>query len=287
MDTIRLGALEIARVLEDDAPIFSPWTMYPDSSPADLERQRAWLMPRFYDEDRELLRSSMHSYVFRTHDHTILIDTCVGNDKPGRRREYWREGRWPYLENLAASGYLPGEIDLVLITHLHVDHVGWNTRLIDGRWEPTFPNARYVFSEDDLASLEARRAAGDGQYVHVFEDSVEPILDAGLADPVATDHVVEDGIRFEPAPGHTPGQVNIRIESGGAEALVTGDVFHHPVQAAYPGWNSVACEHQPTARETRRAVFEDVADRDVLVLPAHFEPCRLRRADDGFRFAFD
>ena len=287
MDTIRLGALEIARVLEDDEPIFSPWTIYPDSRPADLERERDWLIPRFYDERRELLRTSMHSYVFSTADHAIVIDTCVGNDKPGRRRDHWRDGNWPYLENLAAAGYAPEDIDLVLLTHLHVDHVGWNTRLVDGRWEPTFPNARYVFSGTDLASIEAKHAAGEGQYVHVFEDSVKPILDAGLADPVGTDHVVEDGIRFEPAPGHTPGQVGVRIASEGAEALVTGDVFHHPVQAAYPGWNSAACEHRPTAGRTRRAVFESVADRDVLVLPAHFEPCRLRRTGDGFRFTFD
>ena len=287
MDGIKLGGIEIARVLEDDQPIFSPWTMYPDASPADFERERAWLMPRFYNETRELLETTMHSYVLRTDDHTVLIDTCVGNDKPGRRRESWRESNWPYLENLAAAGYAPEDIDLVLLTHLHVDHVGWNTRLVDGRWEPTFPNARYVFSEIDLASLRDKHDSGDDQYVNVFEDSVAPILDAGLAEPVGLDHVVEDGIRFEPAPGHTPGQVNIRIVSDGAEALVTGDVFHHPIQAAHPAWNSWACEHKPTAKATRRGVFEDVADRDVLVLPAHFEPCRLRRTDDGFRFAFD
>ena len=287
MDTIRLGALEIARVLEDETPIFSPWTMYPDSRPTDLERERGWLMPRFYDERRELLRTSMHSYVLSTAAHTVVIDTCVGNDKPGRRRDHWCESNWPYLDNLAAAGYAPEDVDLVLLTHLHVDHVGWNTRLVDERWEPTFPNARYVFSAIDLASLQAKHAAGEGQYVHVFEDSIKPILDAGLADPVSTDHVVEDSIRFEPAPGHTPGQVNVRILSEGAEALVTGDVFHHPIQAAYPGWNSVACEHGPTAGRTRRAVFESLADRDALVLPAHFEPCRLRRAGDGFRFAFD
>ena len=287
MTRITLGALEIARVLEDEKPIFSPWTMYPNSSPEDLERQRDWLMPRFYDEKQELLRSTMHSYVFRTDSHTILIDTCVGNDKPGRRRDYWREGSWPYLENLEAAGYAPEDIDLVLITHLHVDHVGWNTRLVDERWEPTFPNARYVFSEIDLESLKTKHAAGEGQYVHVYEDSVAPILDAGLAYPVGVDHIIEDGIHFEPAPGHTPGQVSIRITSDGEEALVTGDVFHHPVQAAYPNWNSAACEHQPTARDTRRAVFESVADRDVLLLPAHFDPCRLRRANAGFRFDFD
>jgi len=287
MDTIKLGGLEIARVLEDDQPIFSPWAMFPDASPAALESERGWLMPRFYNEDRELLESTMHSYVFRTDDHTILIDTCVGNDKPGRRRDSWREGKFPYLENLAAAGYAPEDIDLVLITHLHVDHVGWNTKLVDGRWEPTFPNARYVFSQTDLDSLKAKYAAGDGQYVHVYQDSVKPILDAGLADPVGIGHMVEDGIRFEPAPGHTPGQVGIRITSDGTEGLVTGDVFHHPVQAAFPGWNSSACEHQPTAKDTRRAVFEDVADRDVLVMPAHFAPCRLRRSDNGFLFAFD
>ena len=287
MATVTIGKLELARVLEDDTPVFDPGAMYPDATAEDFERERGWLMPRFFNEQRWLLESCMQSYVFRSADRTILIDTCVGNDKPGRRRDYWSHAQWPYLENLAEAGYAPDEIDLVLITHLHVDHVGWNTRWVDGRWEPTFPNARYVFTGIDLDSLQAKHAGGDGQYVHVYQDSVKPILDAGLADLVAPDHVVEDGIRFEPAPGHTPGQVNIRISSDGEEALVTADVIHHPIQARHPGWNSRACEHRPTAIATRRAIFEGVADRDTLVLPAHFEPCRLRRADGGFRFLFD
>ena len=287
MTTVTIGGLELARVIEDDTPIFDPGAMYPDSTADDFERERGWLMPRFFDEARWLLESCMQSYVFRSGGRAILIDTCVGNDKPGRRRDYWTRGQWPWLENLAAAGYAPEDIDLVLITHLHVDHVGWNTRLVDGRWEPTFPNARYVFTAADLDSLKARHAGGDGQYVNVYEDSVKPILDAGLADLVAVDHVVEDGIRFEPAPGHTPGQVNIRIASEGEEGLITADVFHHPIQARHPGWNSRACEHLPTAAATRRALFERAAGRDTLLLPAHFEPCRLRRENGGFRFLFD
>ena len=287
MATVTIGGLELARVLEDDTPIFDPGAMYPDSAPDDFERERGWLMPRFFDEARWLLESCMQSYVFRAGGRAVLIDTCVGNDKPGRRREYWTGGQWPWLENLAAAGYRPEDIDLVLITHLHVDHVGWNTRLVDGRWEPTFPNARYVFTAADLDSLKAKHARGDGQYVNVYEDSVKPILDAGLADLVAADHVVEDGIRFEPAFGHTPGQVNIRIASEGEEGLITADVFHHPIQARHPGWNSRACEHQGTAEATRRAVFEEAAERGTLLLPAHFEPCRLRREHGGFRFLFD
>ena len=287
MDSVTVGRLEIHRVVEDDRPIFSPWELFPDARPEDLADERGRTAPRFYDEGRELLETSMHSYVFRTGGRTVLIDACVGNDKPGRRREYWRGGRWPFLENLAAAGFAPDDVDLVLITHLHVDHVGWNTRLVDGCWEPTFPNARYLFSEPDLAALRAKHGAGDGQYVHVFEDSVKPVLDAGLAEPVGPDHDVGGGIRFEPAPGHTPGQVNVRISDDGAEALATGDVFHHPVQAAFPGWNSAACEHASGARETRRRLFEREAGRGTLILPAHFPPCRLRRAEAGFRFVFD
>ncbi len=286
MDAISVGRLNIDRVVEDDQPIFSPWALYPDARREDLARERGWLVPRFYDERRELLETSMHSYVFRTADHAVLIDTCVGNDKPGRRRDHWCGARWPYLDNLAAAGYAPEDIDIVLLTHLHVDHVGWNTRLVDGRWEPTFPNARYLFSEIDLRALCAKHAAGAGQYVHVYEDSVKPILDAGLAEPVGLDHVVEDGLRFAPAPGHTPGQVVIRISDDGEDAVATGDVFHHPVQAARPHWNSSACEHPPTARETRRALFERIADSGTRVLPAHFPPCRLERGAAGFGFVF-
>ena len=156
MDSVTVGRIEVHRVVEDDRPIFSPWELFPDARPEDLADEGGRTAPRFYDEGRKLLETSMHSYVFRAGDRAVLIDACVGNDKPGRRREYWRGGRWPFLENLAAAGFAPDDIDLVLITHLHVDHVGWNTRLIDGRWDPTFPNARYLFSEPDLAAPSTR-----------------------------------------------------------------------------------------------------------------------------------
>ena len=191
----------------------------------------------------------------------------------------------PFLDKMAAAGFAPESIDTVLCTHLHIDHVGWNTRLVDGRWLPTFPNARYLFGRIELAHWSATHDAEERQ---LLADSVQPVIDAGLADPVECDHVITSEVLLEPTPGHTPGHVSVRIRSGGEEAVITGDLMHHPIQCCEPDW-SVHFDVEPQqARATRRAFFEGQSNRRVLVLGTHFAAPTggwIVRDGEAWRFA--
>jgi glyoxylase-like metal-dependent hydrolase (beta-lactamase superfamily II) len=175
----------------------------------------------------------------------------------------------PFLDDIAAAGYPRDSIDTVLCTHLHVDHVGWNTMLVDGKWQPTFPNARYLIGRKEWEhwrSEDAAQRRGDD----IIGDSVRPIFDAGLADLVEMNHVVGDGVWLEPTPGHTPGHVSVRISSRGEDAIITGDCMHHPCQIARPHWSSAADSDVDAARTTRLAFLERYADGPVLVIGTHF-----------------
>ena len=197
----------------------------------------AWLRPHFADEDGRL-RMSIHSFVVQTPTRRIVVDTCLGNDKQNRRIPTWNDLHGPFLEDLAAAGYPRESIDTVLCTHLHVDHVGWNTMLVDGRWVPTFPRARYLMGRVEYEHWS--RPQGREDMVAVFGDSVQPVFDAGLVDLVETDARICDEIDLVPTIGHTPGHVSVRIRSRGEEALITGDFMHHPCQIAHPEWASTA-----------------------------------------------
>lgn len=286
MDAIRIGDIAVKRVIEDERALFVPETLLPDSTPAAIEAERHWMTPRFLDEPTGHLVLSVQSFVFRTAGRTVLVDTCVGNDKQGRRRESWNSGNWPWLENLEAAGYGPGDIDVVLCTHLHVDHAGWNTRLENGRWVPTFPNAEYLVARPEMDSLEHKWKHGPDQYRHLYEDSVLPVIEAGQAVLVDPDHRVADAVRLEPSPGHTPGHVSIHIESAGEAGIAIGDMIHHPIQAIHPHWSSRACEDPARAAITRREFLERHADTGAWVLPAHFDPGRIARDGEAFRFEF-
>ena len=287
MNEIMVGRLRIARVVEDDRALFEPATFFPDSTPAAIARERGWMGERFFDEASGCFVLGVQSYVVRAGGRTILIDTCVGNDKQGRRRESWNGGNWPWLENLAAAGVRPEDVDTVVCTHLHVDHAGWNTRLVDGRWVPTFPNAEYLTVQAELDSLEQKRAAGDSQYRNVYDDSVLPVIESGQIVMVEPDHALTDGVCLEPSPGHTPGHVSVRMVSDGEAAVVIGDMLHHPIQGPHPHWNSMACEDPELARRTRIDFLERTADSGIAVLPAHCDPDLVARAGETFRFTFD
>ncbi len=179
----------------------------------------------------------------------------------------WNMRNGPFLDDLAAAGYPREEIDTVLCTHLHVDHVGWNTMMVDGKWVPTFPNARYLVAEKEF---EYWNEQGDNDFGPVFQDSVKPIAEAGLYDYVPLDHTVCDEVWLEPTTGHTPGHVSIHISSKGEEALITGDFIHHPCQLARPDWASSADFDQSASCATRDRVFEKYADTPVLVIGTHF-----------------
>ena len=219
--------------------------------------------------------------------YTILVDSCVGNSKP-RNREFFDDAEFPWMDRFLATGTRPEDIDFVLCTHLHVDHVGWNTRLEDGRWVPTFPNARYIFARTELEYWLSQSERGlmtrTGDYV---ADSVIPILEAKRELLVEMDHQIEDGITLAPLPGHTPGQVGLRIASGGEEALICGDLMHHMIQCHIPAWSTIACADRAAARETRKAFLDRYADTNVTVLPSHFpNPSAGRIVPEGEAFAF-
>jgi glyoxylase-like metal-dependent hydrolase (beta-lactamase superfamily II) len=228
----------------------------------------SWAAPRFYDPQAHRLLLSIQTFVLRTRHHTILVDTCLGNDKP-RAYEGWNLRQGTYLEDLRKAGVAPDKVDFVLCTHLHVDHVGWNTRLDNGRWVPTFPNAKYLFAKQEVDFWRATEVEESAQ---VFRDSVQPVLDAGLAQSVAMDHVLTDEVRLEPTPGHTPGHVSVHLTSGGKEGVITGDMMHHPVQIAEPAWSMRFDTDKAQSERTRREFCARYADRDVWILGTHFAP---------------
>ena len=227
----------------------------------------AWLRPHFADAEGRL-RMSIHAFVVETPTHRIVVDTCLGNDKQGRRIPGWNNLALPFLSDLAAAGYARESIDIVLCTHLHVDHVGWNTMKQNDRWVPTFPNARYLFGRAEYADWTGPHDRDDIRTV--FADSVQPILDAGLAELIDPDHRIGEEISLIPTPGHTPGHVSLRIASDGAEGLITGDFLHHPCQIAHPDWASTADWDAAAANATRRRMYAALADRPVLILGTHF-----------------
>ena len=277
---LRLGRLEIHRVVDLEAPT-SPRFLFGDMTREAMAPHIAWAAPHFYDPQAHRMMLSIQTLVLRTRHHTILVDTCLGNAKP-RAYEGWNLRNGPYLEDLRKAGIAPEQVDFVLCTHLHVDHVGWNTRLKDGRWVPTFPNAKYIFGKQELDFWRAAESPEDAQ---VFRDSVQPILDADLAVPVAMDHALTDEVRLEPTPGHTPGHVSVHLTSGGKEGVITGDMMHHPVQIAEPGWCCRFDTDKAQAERTRREFCARYADRDVWILGTHFaQPVALHIASDHGRW---
>lgn len=283
MDDIGVGRLRVGAVVETAGPTRPTW-LFPSATPEAVDRHRAWLAPHFLDGASRLLQS-VHTFVIKAPDLTVLVDTCIGNDKDRGGRRPFHMLRTGFLDELRAAGVAPEAVDVVICTHLHVDHVGWNTRLDDGRWVPTFPRARYLFARREWEHWTSENDDGTRR---IMADSVAPVLDAGLAELVAMDHQVTDEIRLEPTPGHTPGHVSVRLVSGGADAVITGDLMHHPVQVAEPEWQSSFDTDPVEACRTRRAFCERYADRPVTVLGTHFHhptAGRIVSHRDAWRFA--
>ena len=285
----KLGELEIHRAIDSEDPIFDTFTFFPDATREVVEANKDWLMPRYIDPKTIEVILCIQSYVIKTSHHTILVDTCVGNHKSRPARPSWHMQNSPFIEELASVGVHPEEVDFVLCTHLHVDHVGWNTKLLDGRWVPTFPNAKYIFSRNEFELWAARYEKGETVPVPlVYEDSVLPIVEAGQAIIVEDTHQIDDGMWLEPAPGHTPGHVMLNLKSGEETALMSGDVIHHPLQLIRPEWSSRACEDPHLSAVSRTKMLERVADINTLLCPAHFgSPTMghvISHATDGFRY---
>jgi glyoxylase-like metal-dependent hydrolase (beta-lactamase superfamily II) len=277
----QIGDVNITRVVEVEGPMPAAF-LFSEATRARLEAHAHWLRPRFLNDDGFLI-GSIHAFVIESSGRRIVVDTCVGNDKQ-RANPHWSNLQGPFLRDLAEAGFPRETVDTVLCTHLHVDHVGWNTMLVDNRWVPTFPKARYLFSR---AEWEYWRQIPDNSDGDVIGDSVRPILEAGLADLIEPQHRITDEVWLEPTPGHTPGHASVHIRSRGAEAVITGDLMHHPVQCAEPQWQNNFDVDPDAARQTRRQFLARYADRPVLIFGTHFATPtagKIVRSGDTWRF---
>lgn len=287
MGTFTIGNLTATRIEESYEPNFDAARFFPDWRPEVVHEHRDWMVSDHYDPATSMLKLSVHSWLLKVGAKNILIDTCVGNDKPRAHRPMWHLMQTPYLERLAAAGVRPEQIDLVMCTHLHVDHIGWNTRLENGKWVPTFPNAKYVFSREDYEHYLAldrdpRTGPVNGGS---FRDSVLPVVEAGLAQMVSGAGALDEYLSYDPAPGHTPGTIAINLAAKGARATFCGDILHHGVQVYHPEWNSFACADATNARISRRRILEQCAGSGALLLPAHFGApfvCHIDAKGDRF-----
>jgi glyoxylase-like metal-dependent hydrolase (beta-lactamase superfamily II) len=269
-----VGKVKITKIVELET-IGSTRFILPLATPEEI-RKLPWLVPHFATEDGRL-KMSIHSLVIETPSRRIMVDTGLGNDKEGRAVPTWNSRNTPFLETMTAAGFPPE-----FCTHLHVDHVGWNTKLVGGKWAPTFTNARYVFGR---AEYEHWRDHSDApEKAAVFNDSVRPIVDAGQADLVDSDHKLSAEISLIPTPGHSPGHLSLHIRSDGEEALLTGDVAHHPCQMAHPDWSSTADSDPVRSTATRRELFGRFADTPTLVIGGHFNAARIERDGNAFKF---
>jgi glyoxylase-like metal-dependent hydrolase (beta-lactamase superfamily II) len=284
---IKLGNLTIHRIVEQEGPFFEVLKFFPALTKELLEENRAWLQPRFLDPTDQLMLC-IQSYLVQTPHHNILVDTCVGNHKPRPTRPFWHMMQSDRFEkNLAATGLGVGDIDFVMCTHLHTDHVGWNTRLDNGRWVPTFPKARYVFADRELAYW-TKRQKDDAAAVPWVTDSVLPIVAANRADIVKSAHAFNDLVTLIPTPGHSIDHYSLLVGKPGADAVITGDMIHSPLQARYPELGMMSDYDSKQAGMSRRELFGRFCDTSTLMCTAHFpspSTGRVVRWRDAFDFA--
>ncbi len=264
MNDWQIGNVKITRVIEMEVAGGTKFIL-PQATPEKVLKM-PWLIPHFVNPEGKLVMS-IHALVVETPNHKMIVDTCIGNNKK-RNIPTWTNLQLPFLEDLKEAGYGRKDIDTVMCTHLHVDHVGWNTMLIEDKWLPTFPNARYLIGREEYEYWD--KAEPGELNGGVMDDSVRPIFEAGLADLVEMDHQVCDEVRFEPTTGHTPGHVSIHISSEGEEALITGDCIHHPCQIEQIDWASSADFDQQASTATRRHLMETYADKKILIIGTHF-----------------
>ncbi len=274
----QVGDVAITRIveLEMSSAYSTKHPFIPEATPERM-REPSWLHPHFVTPEGNL-NTSIHALLVDAPGLRLVVDTCIGNDRP-RRIIGKKPLSLPFLERFAVAGWKTTDVNAVVCTHLHVDHVGWNTMLVEGAWRPTFPNARYLIGRAEHAHWVAE---GEGETKDILADSVQPIFDAGLAQLVEMDHRISNEVRLMPTPGHTPGHVSVVIESKSQRAIITGDIMHHPCQIAHPDWCAAFDSDQTAARATRETFLRDVAGADTLVIGTHFAtPTAGRVIKDG------
>jgi glyoxylase-like metal-dependent hydrolase (beta-lactamase superfamily II) len=278
-----VGDLTVHRIVEQETTFLPALDLLPALTPDVLAENRAWMKAAKAIDDTDTLILCFQSYVIRAPHHTILVDSCIGNDKPRPLRPKWNmKTDDTYLRGLAGAGFSVDDIDFVMCTHLHVDHVGWNTRLNNGRWVPTFPKARYVFARTEFDYWTAQNEKTE---VAPFVDSVLPVVEAGRHEIVTNDHQIGDHVRILPTPGHTPGHVAFTFGRSKDDAVFSGDLMHSPLQTRYPEMSAKFDVDQAQAAATRRSFLERYCDTDTLCCTAHFpSPSvgKIRRKGNGF-----
>ncbi|WP_030196234.1 MBL fold metallo-hydrolase [Streptomyces sp. NRRL S-87] len=285
-----LGDVEVTRVIEWRGPFVPAGDLVPGAAPALWEDNRDRLAPDHWDLAADRAVIALQTWVLRSGGRTVLVDTNVGNgrERPGNPAFHQQQG--DFLGGLAAAGVRPEDVDVVVNTHIHGDHVGWNTTGVAGEWVPTFPNARYLLPAADDHHYGPDNGYGRGARVDdrlIYEDSIAPVHRAGQAELWDGTHRIDAYLTLESAPGHTPGSSVLRLESGGDRAVFVGDLMHSPVQVLAPTCNSCFCLDPAGAAASRLRVLERAADLGELVVPAHFGgsgAVEVRRAGGAFTF---
>jgi glyoxylase-like metal-dependent hydrolase (beta-lactamase superfamily II) len=289
----RIGDITIVKIPEQLLRHVAPSFLYPTAAPSEFEDVAAFLGAADLEQSGTEIPLSIHTWLVRTPDHVILVDTGSGNDKQRPLNPTFHQQSIDYIERLQAAGISPEDVDYVFNTHLHVDHAGWNTVWRDGKWVPTFPNARYVFplAEEQYYSSPASHNEANIPSRGVYEDSVLPVIEAGLVERIAPEGgTFLDIFEFLPTTGHSIGHMSIKMSSNGETAIFAGDVMHHPAQVLRPEWNTVFCEFPDDARTARRRVLEYVADNNVLYFATHFPGSsagRVQRKGKGFQWNYE
>ncbi|RVT97638.1 MBL fold metallo-hydrolase [Rhodovarius crocodyli] len=289
MKRLQVGDVSITSIIERDGPWRVAETMFPGAPPGAVNALLPQMDPRTWEASTNKMVITYQSFVLRTPHHVILVDTCTGEDKGyPAPMDFPKQ---PWLDGLKAEGLTVEDVDYVFCTHLHIDHCGWNTVLRDGKWVPTFPNAKYVFHKKEYEFWEAQAKLGDSgtHKPEVFHMNCEPIVAAGQALLVDDDYSLDDTITLIPTPGHSACHCCVNISSKGQRAVITGDLMHHQLQVNEPSWSTIFCHDPLAAAESRLKIFRDTADTPATILPIHFPAPtagRLKHTADGFRWAF-
>jgi glyoxylase-like metal-dependent hydrolase (beta-lactamase superfamily II) len=273
MRSWKIGAVTVSQVVEH---VLSEGLegVIPEASCAALQAID-WLCPEFVTKDGRPIYS-FHALIVDTPAARIVIDTCVGNDKDLPILAAWDHMQSDFLAKFEAAGFTRESVDYVVCTHLHFDHIGWNTMRVNSQWIPTFPNARYLLGRREYEHSLAEGAAPQTEehwrtaVLTARRESLAPVIAAGLVDFVEFEHRICSEVRLVPTVGHTPGHVSVEIASEGAHALVTGDSIHHPCQLARPSWSTISDTDSAQAALTRERLLSQAAGTPQLLIGTHW-----------------